>query len=69
MIQYSETRDISRFEQLDAILYLLVHMNELWRDAGFPTEGPNWEARQGVLVLLAAFNKRFDDIPWHEPDL
>jgi hypothetical protein len=45
-------------EQLDEISRDLDAAGDAWVAAGYPYEGPTWEAREAVFARLRAWNAR-----------
>jgi hypothetical protein len=46
-------------EQLDQIMSDLDRTGEAWVAAGYPYEGPTWDAREAVFARLQEWNRAY----------
>ena len=52
----SDMTETSAAKQLDQISRDLDSTGEAWEAAGYPYDGPEWEAREAVYARLKAWN-------------
>jgi hypothetical protein len=53
----TETDGLTAGQQLDAIMRDLDRTGEAWVAAGYPYDGPAWEAREAVYGRLREWNR------------